>query len=131
MLGAGCTNVEHKAGRGVANATEIIRLGEFQRSVEQEGIFGGTDVGVMTGAITGIDRSLARTGVGIYEVVTAPFPPYHPVFTNYLAPRPAYPDAYRPRKWSEPVFDTDHALGFSGGDIAPWMPGSRCRVFDN
>lgn len=131
LIAAGCTNVEEKAGRGVANTTEIIRLSEMQRGIEQQGVFGGTDVGVATGAIEGFDRSLVRTGVGIYEIVTAPLPPYHPVLTNYLAPKPQYPDAYHPRKWADPVFDTDHTLGFSGGDIAPWFPGSRFTVFDN
>ncbi len=131
LFSAGCTHMETKMGRGVANTTEIIRLGELQRSVEQHGIFEGTDDGVMTGAVEGFDKTLARTGVGIYEVVTFPLPPYHPVFTNYLSPKPGYPDAYHPRKWAEPPFDTDHALGFSGGDIAPWFPGARFRVFDN
>ena len=84
-----------------------------------------------TGMIKGIHRTLARTGVGIYEVVTSPFPPYGPVWTSYLTPMPGYPDAFTPRKWDQPVFDTDHALGFSGGDVAPWFPGSRFRVFDN
>jgi putative exosortase-associated protein (TIGR04073 family) len=131
LIVAGCSNVETKMGRGMANTAEIVRLGELQRSVEQHGVFDGTDVGVMTGVVEGMDRSLARTGLGIYEVVTAPLPPYHPVLTNYLSPKPGYPDAYQPRKWADPVFDTDHALGFSGGDIAPWFPGSRFRVFDN
>jgi hypothetical protein len=30
-----------------------------------------------------------------------------------------------------PVLDTDHSMGFSGGEVAPWFPGSRFRVFDN
>jgi hypothetical protein len=29
------------------------------------------------------------------------------------------------------VFDTDTYMGFSGGDVAPFIPGSRFRVFDN
>ncbi len=131
VFGFGCANVEQKLGRGAANTAEIVRWGEMQRSIEQDGLFEGTDVGVATGMIQGFDKTMTRTGVGIYEIVTAPFPPYHPVLTNYLTPKPGYPDAYQPRKWSDPVFDTDHNLGFSGGDVAPWFPGSRFTVFDN
>jgi putative exosortase-associated protein (TIGR04073 family) len=131
LLGAGCAGPEHKLGRGMANATEIVRLNEMQRAVEKNGLFYGTDVGITTGVVQGVDKTLARTGLGIYEVVTFPFPPYHPIWTSYLAPAPEYPDGFAPRKWDEPVFFTDYSLGFSGGDIAPWVPGSRFRVFDN
>ena len=129
--GVGCAGPEQKMGRGLSNMTEIARGGEFERSVEQAGIFQGTDSGVATGFVRGINRTLARTGVGIYEVVTAPLPPYGPVWTDYLSPKPLYPDAYHPRKWSDAMFDTDRIGGFSGGDVAPWFPGSRFRVFDN
>jgi putative exosortase-associated protein (TIGR04073 family) len=131
LVGAGCAGPEQKLGRGLSNMTEFTRLGEFDRSIEQASTFGGTDVGFSTGFVTGIDRTLARTGVGIYEVVTAPLPPYGPVWTDYLSPKPQYPDAYHPRKWSDSIFDTDRMIGFSGGDVAPWFPGSNFRVFDN
>jgi putative exosortase-associated protein (TIGR04073 family) len=131
MLGVGCAGPEAKMGRGINNMTEIARGSEFERSVEQYGLFRGPDTGLTTGVVTGVDRTLARTGVGIYEVVTFPFPPYHPIFTNYLSPRPLYPDSYRPRKWADSIFDTDQATGFSGGDVAPWFPGSHFRIFDN
>jgi putative exosortase-associated protein (TIGR04073 family) len=131
LLAAGCAGPERKMGRGMANVTEIVRLGEMQRGVEQGGLFDGPDAGMTTGFVIGLNRTLARTGVGIYEVVTAPLPPYDPIFTNYLSPKPGYPDSYRPRKWAEPVFDTDHSIGFSGGDVFPWFPGSRFTVFDN
>jgi hypothetical protein len=29
------------------------------------------------------------------------------------------------------LFDTDTYVGLSGGDVAPFMPGSRFKVFDN
>jgi hypothetical protein len=63
-------------------------------------------------------------------MVTAPFPPYGPVFTDYLAPNPVYPDAYQPDLAEDAMFSTDTNLGYSGGDIAPFVPGSRFRVFD-
>ena len=131
VLGVGCAGPEQKMGRGFANMTEVIRGNEFQRSVEQSATFDGPDVGFSTGFARGVNRTLARTGVGIYEVVTAPFPPYGPVWTDYLSPKPLYPDSYRPRKWADSMFDTDYSLGFSGGDVAPWFPGSRFRIFDN
>jgi putative exosortase-associated protein (TIGR04073 family) len=131
LLGVGCAGPEQKMGRGFGNMTEIVRGNEFQRSVEQGALLGGTDTGFMTGGVRGVDRTLARTGLGIYEVVTFPLPPYHPTWTSYLSPRPLYPDSYQPSKWAEPMFSTDHSFGFSGGDVAPWFPGSRFTIFDN
>ena len=32
---------------------------------------------------------------------------------------------------SDSIFDTDTSLGFSGGDVFPFVQGSRFRVFDN
>ena len=88
-----------------------------------------------TGFIRGFNRSVARTAVGLYEVVTAPFPnhkdgDYGPVCTNYLTPKPGYPDSYKPGLPENSIFATDTSIGFSGGDIAPYIPGSRFRVFD-
>jgi putative exosortase-associated protein (TIGR04073 family) len=131
IMGVGCAGPEQKMGRGIANLTEVTRGGEFERSVEQEGIFKGTDVGFATGVVKGADHTLMRTLVGVYEVATAPLPPYGPVMTSYMSPRPDYPDFNRPRKWSDAMFDNDKYIGFSGGDVAPWFPGSHFRVFDN
>jgi len=74
---------------------------------------------------------VARTGLGLYEMITFPFPPYHPIATKYFTPGPAYPESYKPGLISDPLFDTDTYTGFSGGDIAPFVPGSRFKVFDN
>jgi putative exosortase-associated protein (TIGR04073 family) len=131
LLGVGCAGPEQKLGRGLGNMTEIVRGNEFQRSVEQGNLFDGPDTGFSSGAVRGVSRTLARTGVGIYEVVTAPIPPYGPNWTSYLSPRPLYPDSYRPRKWTSSMLETDHYFGFSGGDVAPWFPGSHFRIFDN
>jgi hypothetical protein len=73
---------------------------------------------------------LARTGIGIYEIVTAPFPPYDPVATSYLSPGPVYPDSYTPNIVEDSTFSTDANLGYSGGDVMPIVPGSRFRIFD-
>jgi hypothetical protein len=98
-----------------------------------------------------LHRSFTRTGIGIYEIVTAPFPPYDPLLTStnriypdpnvrnksypwggmVLSEYPTYPDSYRPGIIADSIFSTDTSLGFSGGDVAPFIPGSRFRVFDN
>jgi putative exosortase-associated protein (TIGR04073 family) len=131
VLASGCSSAEKKFGRGINNIYEPIRLAEMRRSVEQTSFANPDDVNYHTGVIRGLNRTLARTGIGIYEIITAPFPPYDPVFTDYLSPNPKYPDAYRPGLIEDSVFATDTAIGFSGGDVAPFMPGSRFRVFDN
>ena len=56
---------------------------------------------------------------------TAPFGGME--FSDY----PTYPDSYRPNILSDSIFATDTALGFSGGDVAPMIIGSRFKIFDN
>ncbi len=129
-LCSGCASAEKKLGRGMSNMTEFVRMGEMRRSMEQTALFDQPGGHYATGFIRGFTKSLARTGVGVYEVVTAPFPPYDPVFTNYLSPDPVYPDNYRPGIIDDTMFATDDNMGFSGGDIAPYIPGSRFKVFD-
>lgn len=129
-LVAGCANPERKFGRGMSNLYEIVRLGEMRRTVEQTALFDGPDAGYSWGMFRGLNRSLARTGIGLYEVVTAPFPSYDPVLTYYLTPKPAYPDNFTPDIVEDSMFATDSNLGFGGGDVAPFLPGSRFRVFD-
>lgn len=124
-------NTEEKFGRGMRNTYEIVRMGDMRRSVEQTSVFDGPDLGYTTGFVRGLNKSLTRTGVGVYEVVTAPIPPYHPVLTRYISPESTYPESYRPGRISSGLFDTDTFMGFSGGDVAPFLPGSRFRVFDN
>ena len=133
LLGAltsGCANVEHKLGRGLSNTTEIVRAGEMRRTMEQTALFESPDTAYHTGFIRGVNRSLARTGIGIYEIVTFPFPPYRPVFTKHFAPDPVYPDNYKPNLMEDSMFATDTYTGFSGGDTAPFIPGSRFQIFE-
>lgn len=131
LFAAGCAGPEQKLGRGVSNSWDIIRLGEMRRTVEQTSVLCSPNEGYTVGVIRGFDRSVARTGLGLYEMITFPFPPYHPVATKYFTPGPAYPESYKPGLISDPLFDTDTYTGFSGGDIAPFIPGSRFKVFDN
>ncbi|HTV63050.1 MAG TPA: exosortase system-associated protein, TIGR04073 family [Verrucomicrobiae bacterium] len=131
MFTAGCAGPEEKFGLGMDNTFEVVRMGEMRRSIEQTAIFDSPGEGYTVGFIRGLNRSLARTGMGVYELVTAPIPPYGPVFTNYFAPWPVYPDSYKPRLISDSTFDTDTFMGFPDGDAAPWFPGSRFNVFNN
>ena len=131
FFAAGCAGPEQKLGRGINNMTEFARLGELRRSVEQTAIWEGPDTAYTTGFIRGFDRSIARTGVGLFEVLTFPIPSgkngYDPIF---LPADPVYPDSYAPALIADPMFGPDAFLGFSGGDVAPMAIGSRFRIFD-
>jgi putative exosortase-associated protein (TIGR04073 family) len=149
-LFTGCAGPENKFGRGINNLTEIVRGGEMQRAMEQTAVWDGADQSHGTGFARGFTRTMARTGIGIYEVVTFPFPPYGPVATSKnrlypdpsiktrkypwggleLSEHPVYPDAYKPGFRSGSPFDTDKSLGFSGGEVAPWIPGSKFTTLD-
>jgi putative exosortase-associated protein (TIGR04073 family) len=129
----GCAGPEQKFGRGVNNMAEFVRLGEIRRSIEQTAVFGSPDQSLTTGFIHGFNRSMARTGVGIYEVLTFPVPNFSP---NDYGPifhptDPTYPDSYKPNWIADQMLSPDDNLGFGGGDIAPFIPGSRFHIFDN
>jgi putative exosortase-associated protein (TIGR04073 family) len=130
VFATGCANTEQKFGRGVSNVFECVRLGEMRRSVEQTALFESSEAGYTTGFFRGLNRSIARTGIGVYEMVTAPLPPYGPVATRYLTPDPVYPDNYNPDLVEDSMFSTDTNLGFAGGDVVPMVPGSRFRIYD-
>lgn len=130
LLATGCAGPERKLGRGLNNVYEIVRGGEMRRTYEQSALF-DPDERYTTGLVRGFNRTLARTGIGIYEIVTFPIPSYDPVATRHFKPNPVYPDSYKPHLAENSIFATDTAIGFSGGDIAPWSPGSRFRIFEN
>jgi putative exosortase-associated protein (TIGR04073 family) len=127
ILATGCAGPERKLGRGINNVTEFARLGEIRRSMEQTSLWEGVEPTYTTGFIRGFNRSLVRTAVGAYEVLTFPIPDYDPIF---LPENPVYPDSFKPRLIADPTFGPDVNLGFSGGDVAPMIPGSRFRIFD-
>jgi putative exosortase-associated protein (TIGR04073 family) len=133
---SGCTGPEQKLSRGVDNTFEVVRWGDMRRSVEQNAVFSSPDYTYTYGMVHGFDQSVSRIGLGIFEIVTFPLPnvpslTYGPICTNYIPVNPQYPDSYRPGLISGSTFDTDTYTGFSGGDIAPFVPGCRFRVFDN
>lgn len=133
ILVSGCAGPEKKLGRGMSNTFELVRWGEMRRSMEQSTLFGSANAG---GMVTGFNRSMARTGIGLWEIVTAPIPnhkggDYGPICTRYLKPEPAYPDNFKPRIRADAMYATDTCVGFSGGDVAPMFPNCRFRIFEN
>jgi putative exosortase-associated protein (TIGR04073 family) len=150
VLLVGCAGPERKLGRGMMNVTELGRGGELRRSMEQTHLWEGPEASYTIGMLRGLNRSIARTFLGAFEIVTFPLPPYDPLFTperrlypdisvrnendNWggmrLTAYPMYPENYRPAAMSDSIFFTDTSLGFSGGDIAPMVPGSRFRIFE-
>ncbi len=74
LFTSGCAGPEQKLGRGISNTFEITRMGDMRRSIEQTAVFESPSAGYTVGAIRGLDRTLARTGVGIFEVFTFPLP---------------------------------------------------------
>jgi putative exosortase-associated protein (TIGR04073 family) len=128
-LTSGCAGPEQKLGRGIRNTSEVIRLGELRYSMEQTGVWDSPADACTTGVIIGVDRSVARTGIGLYEIITYPFPPYHPVCTKYLPPEPVYPDNYHPALAADPLYDSDQYIGFSSGRSFGFIPGSQFSVF--
>ena len=131
LFSVGCAGPEQKMGRGVSNTLNVVNMGELNRGVEQSALLGTPGPGYAPGFFHGLNQTLARTGMGIYEIVTFPFPPYHPVMTKYVSPTQGYPDSYKPGIIDGPVFQTDTYFGFSGGDEFPFIPGSRFAVFPN
>jgi putative exosortase-associated protein (TIGR04073 family) len=142
LLAVGCAGPEQKLGRGVVNITEFARMGEMMRSVEQTALWDGAQAGYTTGVIRGFNHSVRRTVIGAFEVATFPIPlfTYDPVLVRppfydaYKKPeavvKPQYPDSYKPGLVADTLFSPDTALGFHGGDVMPFMPGSRFRIFD-
>src|SRR5262249_28699346 len=133
MFATGCAGPERKLGRGLNNLTEFVRGGEINRAMEQTALWDGPGTVYTTGFIRGFNRSVARTGIGLYEVVTFPFPSYEPCYapthrlypdpsirtTKYpyggltLSENPVYPDSFRPGVGAYSAFATDTSLGFS------------------
>ena len=132
LLATGCTGPEQKLGRGLSNCYEIVRMGELRQSIEHNAVESLPGTGYF-GFVHGLNRSLARTGLGVFETVTfpIPMPTYKPMFTKYFVPDPVFPESYSPNLLSDALFDTDTYTGFSGSDVAPMVPGSRFSIFDN
>jgi len=131
LFTAGCTGPEQKLGRGFTNITEVTRMGEIQRSVEQTAVFNAPQYSYATGFIHGVGKTVGSTAMGAYEIVTFPLPPYHPILTKYVTPGTVYPDSFHPGLVNSSTFQTGTYFGFNSGSIAPFIPGNRFAVFPN
>ena len=109
VLVSGCAGPQQKLGRGLNNVVEPFRLAEWRRSMEQSGLYDSPQNNRGIGMVRGFNRTVARTGLGCYEIVTFPIPSYGPTWTSYLAPNPVYPDSHVGDK----VVRADSALGFN------------------
>ncbi|MCC6235652.1 MAG: exosortase system-associated protein, TIGR04073 family [Verrucomicrobiales bacterium] len=151
----GCAGPEKKLGRGIRNITEITRGGEMARSVEQTTLWEGSQKGVTTGVIRGINRTVARTLIGVAEVATfyAPWPkdggwtydacytPDGPLYPDYsmatytepwgglrLPEDPGVPDSYSHSYPAISAMDTDSEMGITGGSILPMYPFGKFKI---
>lgn len=125
-LSAGCASAERKLGRGLTNLTEPLRMGEINRAYEQTYLWDGPEAAYGRGMIHGFNRTVGRTVVGAFEVLTFPIPS-KPYFTPE---NPVYPDSYKPGILDSSAVRTDTSLGFDSTDVAPMFPGSRFKVFE-
>jgi len=133
LFTAGCAGPEQRLGMGVNNITEFVRMGEMQRSIEQDSLF-NPQAGFATGVIHGFDQSVYRTVAGAYQIVTFPAGNYltQTSFEQKHMPKGTpYPDSYHPGLPYTSTFETDTYTGFSGGNIAPFVPGNRFSIFEN
>lgn len=67
-------NFYDKAGRGIANI--VLAPAHLFDSPYSLLLDEGPTVSVTKGFVQGLSRSVMDTGMGIYELVTCPFPPY-------------------------------------------------------
>ena len=117
--------------------------------MEQTAAWDGPETVPTTGFLRGLNRSFARTGIGLYEVFTFPIPPYTPKLApkHRMYPDPSLttvgnkswgglrlpenrvsPASYRQGVVTDSMFESDSTLGFSSGEAFPMVPGSRFRT---
>lgn len=134
LFGSGCAGPENRLGNGITNLTEFARLGEWRASVEDSAVLDPSGINYTTGLIHGFDQSVYRTVAGVYQVVTFPAGDYltdSKFDQKYVPTGTVYPDSYKPGLIDSTTFQTDTYFGFSGGDMFPFVPGSRFAVFPN
>lgn len=123
----GCNSMEQKLGRGLANMYEPVRMGELRRSVEQNAISDSPSGGPGYGLVHGFARTIERTAVGVFDVVTFPIPTeplMHPV-------APVYPDSQPRQQMGHLGVGSDQYIGFQDSGVAPFIPGSQFNPLEN
>jgi len=123
----GCTSMEQKLGRGIANVIEPIRGGEFTRSTEQTFLADGPVVAQSYGYVHGISRMIQRTAVGAFDILTFPIP------TDPLIQpsEPVFPDSFKPQMAAGLGYGADDYIGFQGGGVLPFIAGSDFNPLSN
>ena len=128
LFTSGCAGPEEKLGRGMSNFPKLPAWAKCASPSSKPPC---------------LSRPTPATPSDLFAVSTAPWraPEWaflksslfrsRPIIPFTYSPRPVYPDSYTPGLISDSMFDTDTYIGFSGGDVAPFVPGSRFKVFDN
>jgi len=128
IFAVGCAGPEKKLGRGINNFTEFARGGEIRRSVEQTALRDGrlspipqASSGASIAACCGLSWARSR----LFRSRSRATSPIWPPAVRYptASVDPVFPDSYTPHLISDTTFEPDAALGFSGGDVAPYIPG--------
>ena len=107
----GCSSMEHKLGRGIANVMEPIRMGEFTRSTEQTYLADGPVVARSYGYVHGVTRTVQRTVAGAIDIATFPIPTESLIVPS----EPVFPDSVVPEMSSNLGVSTDRYVGLDGG----------------
>jgi len=123
---SGCSSAEHKLGRGLANVWEPVRMGELRRSAEQTALADGPTVAMTYGFVHGIVRTVERTAVGVFDIVTFPIPT-DPIM---LPVNPVFPDSQPPQMIGNVSAGATEYLGISGGAVTPFLPGVTFNPLD-
>lgn len=121
----GCNSMQRKLSRGLTNLTEPLRLGELQRSSEQNAI--SVDSVPSYGFVHGVTRTLARTTVGAFEVVTFPIPTDPIIYPV----SPVFPDSQQREQMGHAGVGSDQFLGFQDSAVLPMFPGSEFNPLQN
>jgi len=83
------------------------------------------------GGAPSYDSIFAKNVTGADDVyIPGPFRSDQVLSLNFMTADPKHPTNFKPGLLSDSLFATDRALGFSAGDVAPFIPGSRFHVFD-
>lgn len=123
----GCSSAERKLGRGIANVLEPIRMGELTRSTEQTYLADGPVVAQSYGYVHGFTKTVQRTLVGAFDIVTFPIPT-----DPLISPsEPVFPASYTPGMAANLGVGTDKYIGVEGGAVLPTVGGSQFNPLSN
>lgn len=123
----GCSSMEQKLGRGIANVMEPLRGGEFTRSTEQTYLADGPTVAMSYGKVHGIARTIQRTAVGAFDIVTFPIPT-EPLITPS---EPVYPDSVKPQMAGNLGVESSQYIGFGSGAVLPGLGTAMFNPLEN